>query len=948
MKKIVRKTVGVLLLAIAVAITQIPTTGVVADSAASSDFQLKNGTLIKYVGTAATVAVPASVGQIGREAFAGSRTLKSVSFQGEVTSIAYRAFSGCSELTEISIPDSVTELGNGAFSGCTSLKTVTIGRNLKTLGLGVFAGCDSLKEIKVDKDNPYFTVDDGCLYDKNKSMLYLMIPVREKDTYSMPSTVKNIAEYAFWGCTSVKNISLSNSLEEITAYAFSNCKSLQALSVPYSVKSIDLAAFSDCVRLENVYIPSTVSYIHATAFDGCPRLKIVADVGTEGYRYYEEWKVTHADQSEYEDTGNNGTDVNGSSGQSQQGNDPSGTGTPGGATPGGTTAPGNTAIPNDQDVLGQTYVVGNSAVVFIDNSRPNVYGGQQPAQQEPAQGQLSGDAGLSGDGGLQSGIADISEGILDILETKAMAVPKFTIAGGTVISDQAFYKNQDITEYVIPTGITQIGEFSFARSALGHIAIPEGVVSVGYGAFYHCDDLSAVSIPSTVTQIAPRAFEKSLWLENWLQGGGDDYLIVGDGILLAYRGKGETASLPENVKRIAPGVFAGHTELVKVVFSDALLEIGEEAFAGCSGLRTVQGGKYVTKIADRAFAGCPVETFHVTENVRQLGLGAIDYSGTNKNDSTKVIVFDKQPTLPLVSYEETASRLSNEANRKPALNDVVFAIVDRSISADHLKGTVLDPDMYGFRGLVASQNTGDDLSVTVIACNMTEEELTAAQIPEYIYIDGKSYRVEGLNRLEKYADRSGENPDSYREMTDRVAVANYSKIFPPGSRIRASLDGNAGDFLLKVEDKVLVREMLDQAYKAVYGQNLPEEAACFSLELTDIESGVSITRLGNNLLTVTFPLPVDGEKDGIRVVTVDHNGQLENVRYTLGQDGALTFRVSHLSPFAIYSAGAGGGMMDISPDTGEAVHPKWFLAAGIFSLALAVFFYRPRRKKITF
>lgn len=942
MKRIVRKTAGVLLLAIALAVTQIPTAGVVADSAASSDFQLKNGTLVKYVGTAGTVAVPASVDQIGREAFAGSTALKTVSFKGEITSIAYRAFAGCSELTEFSIPDSVAELGNGAFSGCTSLKTVTIGKNLKTLGLGVFAGCDSLKEIRVDKDNPYFTVEDGCLYNKEKTVLYLMIPVREKDTYSMPSTVKHIAEYAFWGCTGIKNVSLSNSLEEITAYAFSNCKSLQALSVPYSVKSIDLAAFSDCVSLENVYIPSTVSYIHATAFDGCPRLKIVADVGTQGFQYYEDWKTTHADQSEYEDTGSN-TEQNGG-GTTQPGNDP----TPGGNDPGGTggtDTPGG-IISGTQDVLGQTHVVGNNAMVFIDNSLPNVYGAQDPAGE-----QTSGDGSTDpAGGGLQAGIADISSGILEALETKAMSVPKFTVVGDTGIADQAFYKNEDMTEYTIPAGITQIGDFSFARSGLERIVIPAGVVSVGYGAFYHCDSLEAVTIPATVTQIAPRAFEKSLWLQNWLQGGGEaegDYLIVGDGILLAYRGVGETAQLPESVKRIAAGAFSGHTELTGVGFPDSLTEIGEEAFAGCSSLQTLQGGKYVTKIADRAFAGCPIGTVHIGENVRQMGLGAIDYSDTGKNPSTKVVVLEGQSRLPLVSYEETASRLSNEAARNPVLNDVLFAIVDGNIRAEDLAGTVLDPDHYGFEGLVARINTGTDPSVTVMACNMTEEELAETQVPESIVIDGKNYRVDGLDQIKQYVHR----PDTEQGPAGEnggIAVANRSEAIAADSRISASLDGDAGTFLLQVEDGGQVRETLDRAYEAVYGQALPEEAVTFSLELTDTESGVSITKLGNNLLTVTMPVPVDGDGNTIRVVTVDHNGQLENVRYRLDEDGALTFRISYLSDFAVYNTGEGGGRMDLSPDTGEAVHPKWFVAAGTGSLALAVLFYRPRKKKITF
>lgn len=956
MKKLVRKAVGVLLLAIAVAVTQIPTTGVVADSAASSDFQLKNGTLVKYVGTAGTVTVPASVSQIGREAFAGSTTLKSVSFKGEITSVAYRAFAGCSELTEFSIPDSVTQLGNGAFSGCSSLKTVTIGKNLKTLGLGVFAGCDSLKEIRVDRDNPYFTVEDGCLYDKEKTTLYLVIPVREKDTYSMPSTVEHIAEYAFWGCTGIKNISLSNSLEEITAYAFSNCKSLQALSVPYSVKSIDLAAFSDCVRLENVYIPSTVSYIHATAFDGCPRLKIVADVGTCGFQYYEEWKLTHADQSEYEDTGSSGDQPGGTSPGGTT--SPDGSTTPGGTSPGGTTNPdgtgsGNTT-PGAQDVLGQTHVVGNSAVVFIDNSRPNVYGTQTDGQEqtsgntgaEPPAGSEDGGAGGNG---LTGGIADVSQGILDILETKAVSVPKFTVAGGAIIADQAFYKKQELTEYAIPAGVTQIGEFSFARSGLKRIVIPAGVASVGYGAFYHCDSLELVTVPSTVTRIAPRAFDKSLWLQNWLQGGGGDegdYLIVGDGILLAYRGAGETAQLPEHVKQIAAGAFSGHTELRGVVLPDSLTEIGEEAFAGCDSLQTVQGGKYVTKIADRAFAGCPVETVHIGENVRQMGLGAVDYDGTAKEASAKVVVFDGRDTLPIVSYEETASRLSNEAARKLVLNDVLFAVVDRNMRPEDLEGTVLDPDYYGFKGLVVCIDAGADPTVTVMACNRTKEELAETDVPESIAIDGKSYRVEGLERLQQYA----QEPEAGQEAgsSGGVSVDNRSKVFATDSRISAFLDAEAGSFLLQVKDGAEAKEALDRAYKAVYGQTLPAGAVSFSLELTDMQSGVSITKLGNNFLTVTLPLPADGSGSGIRVVAVDRNGQLENVRYSLEQEGMLTFRVSRLSPFAVYSVGEAGDKMDASPDTGEAVHPKWFVAAGTGSLALAVLFYRPRRKRITF
>lgn len=368
MKKVIRNAVSALLLAIALLVTQIPTTEVAADTAAASDFQLNESTLVRYVGTAGDVSIPATVNKIGEEAFAGNTTIKEIAFKGEVVNIAYRAFAGCSELKEITLPDSVLELGNGAFAGCESLETVHIGKELEKIGIGAFAGCERLKSITVDKDNPNFTVDDGCLYNKEKTVLYFMIPVREKETYSMPSTVTEIGAYAFWGCDNLKNLSLSNTLQEISAFSFSNCKSLQALSVPYSVNSIDAKAFADCVNLETVYIPPSVTSIHATAFDGCPKLKIVADMGTVAYDYYEKWIKNHEDQSEYEDTGNRGDedegDGNGGAENEKPGNGDNGQGNPAG-------------------VLGETHVVGNKAVVFIDNALPPVYGSQSQETANP-------------------------------------------------------------------------------------------------------------------------------------------------------------------------------------------------------------------------------------------------------------------------------------------------------------------------------------------------------------------------------------------------------------------------------------------------------------------------------------------------------------------------------------------------------------------------------------
>ena len=99
-------------------------------------------------------------------------------------------------------------------------------------------------------------------------------------------------------------------------------------------------------------------------------------------------------------------------------------------------------------------------------------------------------------------------------------------------------------------GIHESGEFAFARSALKEIQLPDGITTIGYGAFYHCDSLTEVSIPDSVTQIEGNAFAKTPWIQNAMRASASyPYLVVGDGILLAYDGNDSIVNIPAGVKR---------------------------------------------------------------------------------------------------------------------------------------------------------------------------------------------------------------------------------------------------------------------------------------------------------------------------------------------------------------------------------------------------------------
>lgn len=909
MRKSIKISVSALLLALALAVTQIPAPPVSADAptySSDADFQMNGTILVRYTGTAKTVSVPASVTAIGAEAFAGNTDMETLLFRGNsVENIGYRAFAGCTGLKEVTLPDSVKEVGNGAFGDCTALQKVTLGKGLDTLGVGAFTGCQALKDLVIAEGNAAFSYADGCLYNSDKTTLYFMLPARVKESYNMPSTVTDIAAYAFWGCNNVKTINLNSNLKEIPDYAFASCKSLTGITIPYSVKSIGIMSFADCVSLGTVIVPSTVGYIHETAFNGCPRLVISADKGTVASKYYIRWKLIN--QAEYEDTGNAEPDTP--------------TDTPSDNTPPADDVPDSEERqPDDGSVLGSTYVVGNSAVVFMDNSAAPVYGDADTS----VSANEGGDTAEKPTGSVTPAGSGVQ---------KSTEVPKYRVFG-SILADQAFYNSRNAAGYAIPEGITEIGEFAFARSNLTTANIPSGVTTIGYGAFYHCDYLREVKIPSTVTYIAPKAFEQSLWLKGWLNGtGAEEYLVVGNGILLAYRGNGGDLVLPDTVKRIAPEVFAGNEKITSVQLPDSLIEIGEAAFYGCKNLHTITGGKNVRVIRDRAFMGCVQETAHVWESVEYLGLLSFDFSTTSLSSSQKIVVFDSVK-LPAPCHELTAERLSNEEARGFILGDTQIAIVEREMKEEELADTVLSPTGNDFQGIIAYISSHDKGIVTCFATTYTEEELAGVYIPEYISIDGKNYQVTGREGIFLFGRD--------REYTEGSVIVENTSTALSGD-IRAELEGNAGAYSLQVFDSLEARTALDAAYEAVYRESLPEVSVCVGMRLVDQKTGVPISKTGNRKLKVTVTLPSGIAASGLRVYQTDRNGQLTGLSYTI-EGNQVTFETNAPAPVVICRTGsASTGRMDASPDTGDRVQPKYFWAAGLAGMAAAVLLIKKKK-----
>ena len=240
---------------------------------------------------------------IGTSAFNGCSSLTSIDFgdNSQLTTIGDNAFYGCSALTSITIPTIVTTIGNFAFQNCSSLTSIDIPASVTSIGEGVLGSCSALTSIEVNPDNMAYLVDEyGVLYDINKTILLAYPAGNTSNTsYTIPSSVTTIGDYAFDGCSSFTSVTFEGDsrLTTIGGYAFSRCSSLTSIVIPDSVTGIDSYAFFDCSSLTSITIPESVTSVDSYAFYGCSSLSEVTFENTAGW-----WVSTSS-------TATSGTDI---------------------------------------------------------------------------------------------------------------------------------------------------------------------------------------------------------------------------------------------------------------------------------------------------------------------------------------------------------------------------------------------------------------------------------------------------------------------------------------------------------------------------------------------------------------------------------------------------------------------------------------------------------------
>lgn len=127
----------------------------------------------------------------------------------------------------------------------------------------------------------------------------------------------------------------------------------------------------------------------------------------------------------------------------------------------------------------------------------------------------------------------------------------------TVIDTHAFLYVNNVTEIVVPEGITTIQKEAFENAeGLQTVVLPESLVSMGRSAFLYCSSLTSINIPEGLTEIPTWTF----------------------GACSSLR----SITIPNSVKSIGDNVFNGCMSITEFYIPESVESIGESVFYGCS------------------------------------------------------------------------------------------------------------------------------------------------------------------------------------------------------------------------------------------------------------------------------------------------------------------------------------------------------------------------------
>ena len=630
-----------------------------------------------------------------------------------VTSIGRSAFSDCPNLTRVMIPEGVTSIGMTAFSNSYALPSLAIPASVTSIGWSAFSGCWNLAEIVVAEGNQYYQSMNGVLLTKDGTRL-ILCPSGKPGEYSVPEGVAIIEDSAFDSCGLLTAVHLPGSLREIKAYAFFGCSSLAEVTIADGLLSIGGGAFSrtnlheitfpaslqvlqnydtgDAVfqntPIENIYVaednptfcsvdgvvfskdqselvmfptgrtggytvPEGVTSLGFKAFDGVKLTEVILpegliSIGEQAFQFA--WDlpsltipsgVTGIGPWVFADCGLKEIRFEGAAPTFDEGcfagltatayypeNDPSWT----------------------EDVR-QDYD-GTITWVAYDPSSTVVASGEcgdDLIWTLDEEGTLT----VSGTGDMwdfewsDDTDATTAPWAEYINQVKTLVLDE----GVTSIGNEAFDGFVNLTDVRLSNTVARLGEYSLQSIGVVSLYLPAGVTEIEDFAIYLCNNLTEITVNAAnpaYCSVDGALFTNDLSeLISYPIARSEAYEVP-DGVTTISSGAFQrctglsAVSFPASLKVIEWGAFQSCSGLTELILPEGFTELGTCAFTACTGMKSAVLPQSLTEIGERAFQSCTaLEDLTVSDRLERIG----PYAFCNCNSLKSFVIPDSVTTI---------------------------------------------------------------------------------------------------------------------------------------------------------------------------------------------------------------------------------------------------------------------------------------------------------------
>ena len=234
-------------------------------ASSEESYEIKSGT--KIIGKHAfflcsklkEIIIPNSVIKLENNPFSGCGNLFLKNYSPRYNVVAgviydsdFSSVIGC--LNSVSIDElvlkNVRRICRNSFWNCKGIKKIVLPKTLETIGYNPFVGCTQIEFIS---KSPAYTVEDGILFNADKSKIICWPAKFAVGEIHVPESVTSLERGAFSGAGKMTGIHLHN-VSVISKTCFTNCDSLTEVYCSDFVAYIGEWAFAHCKNLRELSV----------------------------------------------------------------------------------------------------------------------------------------------------------------------------------------------------------------------------------------------------------------------------------------------------------------------------------------------------------------------------------------------------------------------------------------------------------------------------------------------------------------------------------------------------------------------------------------------------------------------------------------------------------------------------------------------------------------------